>query len=61
MWTSFLKDELVDFLSLMTSPVDLTRVDEDEDESDPRCVRDIVDAHLLLPAIREHDEVAKEK
>ena len=59
-WTSFLKDELVDFLSL-DSPVDLTRLDADEEEEDPRCVRDIVDADLLLPAIKEHDEAAKEK
>ena len=54
-----MKDELVDFLSL-TSPVDLTRLDGEEEE-DPRCVRDIVDADLLLPAIKEHDEIAKEK
>jgi len=39
----------------------LTRLDADEEEEDPRCVRDIVDADLLLPAIKEHDEAAKEK
>ena len=50
----------MDFLSL-ESPVDLTRLDVDEEEEDPRCVRDIVDADLLLPAIKEHDESAKEK
>ena len=52
----------MEFLSL-TSPVDLTRLgaDDEADEEDPRCVRDIVDADLLLPAIKEHDEVAKEK
>lgn len=59
-WTSFLKEELVDFLSL-ASPVDLTCVEEGEEEADPRCVRDIVDADLLLPAIKENDEVAREK
>ena len=55
-----MKEELVDFLSL-TSPVDLTRVEEGEEEADPRCVRDIVDSDLLLPVIKENDEIAREK
>ena len=45
----------------LASPVDLTCVEEGEEEADPRCVRDIVDADLLLPAIKENDEVAREK
>lgn len=60
-WTSFLKEDLVEFL-MLDSPVDLTRVDEEEEEEeDRRCVRDILSADLLLPAIKENDETAREK
>ena len=50
----------MDFLSL-ESPVDLTRLDVEEEEEDHRCVREIIHADMLLPAIKDYDESAREK